>query len=51
MARTLASTTLAAARRELAAHADPEQAGFCLRWFRTGPGEYGEGDRYLRGEV
>jgi 3-methyladenine DNA glycosylase AlkD len=43
----VAATTLAGVRRDLAHHADPVQAEFCLRFFRTGPGEYGEGDRFL----
>jgi 3-methyladenine DNA glycosylase AlkD len=41
------ASSLAAVRRDLAEHADPAQAEFCLRYFRTGPGEYGEGDRFL----
>ena len=32
---------------ELAAHADPERARNNARFFKTGPGEYGEGDRFL----
>jgi len=33
--------------RRLRALADPERAKHSLRFFRTGPGEYGEGDRFL----
>lgn len=32
---------------ELAARANPEKASFFPRFFKTGPGEYGEGDRFL----
>ena len=32
---------------EISAHADPEQAKVLERFFKTGPGEYGEGDRFL----
>nr|NLI49321.1 DNA alkylation repair protein [Propionibacterium sp.] len=31
----------------LGAHADPERAVHNTRFFKTGPGEYGEGDRFL----
>jgi 3-methyladenine DNA glycosylase AlkD len=34
-------------RAELARFADPERAKSSARFFKTGPGEYGEGDRFL----
>jgi Predicted DNA alkylation repair enzyme len=39
--------TLAEARRRLRATANEEIAAFLQRFFRTGPGGYGEGDRFL----
>ena len=34
-------------RAALAAVADPERAAASARFFKTGPGEYGEGDRFI----
>ncbi len=31
----------------LLAHVDPQKAAFFPKFFKTGPGEYGEGDRFL----
>jgi 3-methyladenine DNA glycosylase AlkD len=39
--------TLAEARREVRELADPQTAEFLQRYFRAGPGGYGEGDRFL----
>jgi 3-methyladenine DNA glycosylase AlkD len=38
---------LAALRRELKASANQRRATSSLRFFKTGPGDYGEGDRFL----
>ncbi len=40
-------TSLAAVRRDIRALGSPERAKHSLRFFRTGPGEYGEGDKFL----
>jgi 3-methyladenine DNA glycosylase AlkD len=40
-------TTLRGVRRDLRAEADPEDAVNLQRFFKTGPGQYGEGDRFL----
>jgi 3-methyladenine DNA glycosylase AlkD len=40
----MSAKTISAA---LKAMADPEKAKFLPRFFKTGPGEYGEGDRFL----
>ena len=40
-------TSAGAVRDALRAVADPEKAAFYPRFFRTGPGEYGEGDRFI----
>jgi len=34
-------------RSELRSAADPDKATILLRFFKTGPGQYGEGDRFL----
>ena len=39
--------TAAAVKREVSALRDPTRARFLNRFFRTGPGEYAEGDRLL----
>ena len=39
--------TASAFRTRIQALADPVKAGQARRFFRTGPGEYGEGDRFL----
>lgn len=40
-------TKFAQVRKLLKAQADPEKAAFFPHFFKTGPGEYGEGDRFL----
>lgn len=38
---------LTSLKRDLSATANPEKAAFFPRFFKTGPGEYGEGDQFL----
>lgn len=45
MAKGISSAT--AVRRALRAQARPEHVAAALRFFKCGPGEYGEGDRFL----
>lgn len=42
-----ATLTARAVQRQLRAQADPVRAAGCAKFFKTGPGEYGEGDRFL----
>jgi 3-methyladenine DNA glycosylase AlkD len=44
---TVEPPTLAAIRAELQELADPVRATQSLRFFKTGPGQYGEGDKFL----
>lgn len=32
---------------QMTAHADPAQVAGLSRFFKTGPGQYGEGDKFL----
>jgi 3-methyladenine DNA glycosylase AlkD len=42
-----APPTLAALRKELYGLANPRDARFLMGFFKTGPGQYGEGDKFL----
>ena len=44
--KEISETTLAGVRRDIRALGSPERAKHSLRFFRTGPGEYGEGDQF-----
>lgn len=39
--------TLADIKSQLALLADEQRAGIQMKFFKTGPGEYGEGDRFI----
>ncbi len=39
--------TIPAIRSQLALLADAQRAAIQMRFFKTGPGEYGEGDRFM----
>ncbi|HEY4152385.1 MAG TPA: DNA alkylation repair protein, partial [Pseudolysinimonas sp.] len=47
MGQTANSERAQDVRMALAALADPETAGGAARYFKTGPGQYGEGDVFL----
>lgn len=42
-----AKISLQKLKQELSSAADKDRAQFLLRYFKTGPGQYGEGDRFL----
>ena len=46
-ANNTAPPTLAALRKELYGLANPRDAKFLMGFFKTGPGQYGEGDKFL----
>ena len=39
--------TAKAISRKLRSHANPASVAILQRFFKTGPGEYGEGDRFI----
>jgi 3-methyladenine DNA glycosylase AlkD len=39
--------TLNEAKKEIRQHADPQKAQFLTRFFKTGPGQYADGDKFL----
>src|SRR5689334_17178700 len=47
MTATSQTPTLTELRAEIQRRADPVRATHSLRFFKTGPGQYGEGDKFL----
>ena len=47
MTKGIVQSTLRAVRRDVRAEASADDAVHLQRFFKTGPGEYGEGDRFL----
>jgi 3-methyladenine DNA glycosylase AlkD len=47
MLKPSSSQTLQLIKKELRKHRNPEKAAFFPRFFRTGKGEYGEGDKFI----
>ncbi|MEN6458207.1 MAG: DNA alkylation repair protein [Thermoguttaceae bacterium] len=45
--RSITGATARKAQQRLRSFADPEQAAILARFFKTGPGQYGEGDKFI----